>query len=234
MLLGSGGMAVAVSLVLFVQSVASFSPLSLTATQSAPSTSKVFTPQPVRVYGVSVNPSLNLARISMLPFTSDSSASAFGAQYGMQLLASYRSFGWFDFSLPQVRVKPGTVPNTAIVFFPPRAAASDIASFLTANGLTVRSWISSSDVDGRTADVAYPLIRVNSFNPYTGVYQATITPAIPTDKFLGWSGANGLTILGYDLVTVSILIQGRPTLIRRPASIGATVITHVTLPATTK
>jgi len=107
-----------------VQSVGAFSSVGLLNQQAAPAKS-TWAPH-TNILGVMVDPAKNQAVIRLTPFTSENIASAFGAQYGMNLVEFEPSFGWYVFTLPQIKVSPGPQPHTATVYFPPNATQSDI------------------------------------------------------------------------------------------------------------
>ena len=234
-------MAGAVALVLAVQSFATYGTLS-SVMGAASSPSRPSTPSTTlrssQVLGVSVDSQRGLATVTMTPFTSESVASALGAKYGMNLVADFRSFGQYVFSLPQIRLGPGPAQHTATVYFPPYATASDVSAFLARNGLQTKTWLSTDDATGRTAVVALPQVKPVLIDPLNGVWRATVGIGIDRARLDAWAKTNRLHIISYNTRTGTLLIQGpRPkpvivrTVIRRPIVSRTTTQTN---PATNK
>ncbi|HEY1419818.1 MAG TPA: hypothetical protein VGG90_03820, partial [Candidatus Dormibacteraeota bacterium] len=232
LIFASGSMAGAVALVLAVQNVATYSSLAPLIQKSA-SASKpsAYVPQ-TRIYGIAVDSGLGQATMTLTPFTSQGVASAFGGQYGMQLLQFSPAFGRYVFSLPQIRVGPGPEPHTATVFFPPYATSADISSFLARNGLTVQSWSSTSDVSGRTAIADLPQIKPVLIDAKNGVWQAMVAPNIDRTRIDAWATTNGVQVISYEPATGRLLIQGPkpkpvyvPTIVRKPVAKATTSVT---------
>src|SRR4029077_17952030 len=140
MVLGTGAMAGAVSMVLVVQSFATYGSLVPVVRVGAPPSVPGPKPGVVQLSGVSVDGQHGMATLTMTPFTSESLAKALGAKFGMQLLADYPSFGQYIFSLPQIRIGSGPEQHTATIYFPPYASSDDINGFLNRNRLQTRTW----------------------------------------------------------------------------------------------
>src|SRR5713101_7768585 len=173
MLLGTGAMAASVAVVLVVQSVASYTttsqiPVATATTAAAPADNTSRSPV---VTDVSVDTQRNVATLTIAPFTSENTASALGAKYGMDLLAEFPAFGRYVFSLPQIRIGPGPALHTATIYFPPYATGGDINEFLARNGLQVQTWLSTDDAAGRTAIVALPQIKPELIDERNGVWR---------------------------------------------------------------
>ncbi|MGH7762846.1 MAG: hypothetical protein ACREOM_00315, partial [Candidatus Dormibacteraceae bacterium] len=219
----SGSMAGVVALVLTVQNVATYSSLAPLIQNSVPvSKPSAYAPQS-RIYGVTVDNGLGQATMTLTPFTSQGVASAFGSQYGMQLLQFFPAFGKYVFSLPQIRIGPGPQQHTATVYFPPYATSNDISSFLEKNALNVQTWSSTDDVTGRTAIVTLPQINPVLIDPRNGIWQAMVTPGIDRTRIDAWATTNGIQVISYDPTTGRLLIQGpkpKPvytrTVVRKP------------------
>jgi hypothetical protein len=208
MLLGTGALAGSVSLVLVVQSVATYTSLiPFTRTSAAPAAAATTTRTPV-VTGVSVDTQHGWATLTMSPFTTENAASALGATYGMNLLADFPAFGRYIFSLPQIRIGPGPEQHTATIYFPPYATQADITAFFTHNGLQVNAWVSTDDTTGRTAVVALPQIKPTLVDQQRGIWQAWVALNLDRGRLDGWASANGVQIISYDPNTGQVLIQG--------------------------
>ena len=226
-MLGTGALAGSVSLVLVVQSVATYTSLVPIAHTHAGPAAGTTSRTPV-VTGVSVDTVRGWATLTMSPFTTESAASALGATYGMNLLADFPAFGRYIFSLPQIRVGPGPELHTATIYFPPYATQADINAFLTHNGLTVNTWVSTDDTTGRTAVVALPQIKPQLIDPANGVWQAFVAANLDRSRLDSWASANGVQIISYDPNTGQVLIQGP-----KPQPVYTRVVRKVTPVVTT-
>src|SRR5216684_2430445 len=210
MLLGTGAMAASVAVVLVVQSVASYTttspiPVATATTAAAPSANTSRSPV---VTDVSVDTQRNVATLTIAPFTSENTASALGAKYGMDLLAEFPAFGRYVFSLPQIRIGPGPELHTATIYFPPYATTADINAFMTRNGLGVSTWVSTEDATGRTAVVTLPQIQPHLIDEQRGIWQASVPVGLDRSRLDGWATANGVQIIGYDPNSGEVQIQG--------------------------
>src|SRR5260370_19487492 len=173
-------MAGSVAVVLVVQSVATYTtaaPLPVATATTAPAARDNAPRSPV-VTAVSVDAQRNEATLTIAPFTSENTASALGAKYGMQLLAEFPVFGRYVFSLPQIRIGPGPELHTATIYFPPYATTADINAFMTRNGLGVSTWVSIDDATGRTAVVTLPQIHPPLIHEQRGIGQARVPAAL--------------------------------------------------------
>src|SRR5258708_15596839 len=151
-----------------------------------------------QVLRLEIDANLGHANLRMAPFTSDKSAMAFGDLYGMSLLASFLALGDYVFGLPQVRVSAGLTPDTAIVDFPPMATQADIDAFFESNGLTLQSWYLSEEATGSTAVVALPRVKLDSYDPVTGVVHVLVTAPVRRANIDAWAAANQLAVISYD------------------------------------
>src|SRR5229473_1710115 len=235
MLLGTGAMAASVAVVLVVQSVASYtttSPLPVATATTAAAPSDNTSRSPV-VTDVSVDTQRNVATLTIAPFTSENTASALGAKYGMDLLAEFPAFGRYVFSLPQIRIGPGPELHTATIYFPPYATTADINAFMTRNGLGVSTWVSTEDATGRTAVVTLPQIQPHLIDEQRGIWQASVPVGLDRSRLDGWASANGVQIIGYDPNSGEVQIQGpkpQPVYTRVVHTV-APVVTTTTPPA---
>jgi len=161
-----------------------------------------------QILRLEVNPSLGQATLRMAPFTSDRSAIALGNTYGMALLASFPAVGDYVFGLPQVRVSGWLTPDTAIVDFPPMATQADIDGFLQSNGLTFQSWLLSDEASGSTAVVALPRVKLDSYDPVTGVIHVLVSAPVRRANIDAWAAANQLVVITYDPATGDVYLQG--------------------------
>src|SRR6266852_1484389 len=235
MLLGTGAMAASVAVVLVVQSVASYTttspiPVATATTAAAPSDNTSRSPV---VTDVSVDTQRNVATLTIAPFTSENTASALGAKYGMDLLAEFPAFGRYVFSLPQIRIGPGPELHTATIYFPPYATTADINAFMTRNGLGVSTWVSTEDATGRTAVVTLPQIQPHLIDEQRGIWQASVPVGLDRSRLDGWASANGVQIIGYDPNSGEVQIQGpkpQPVYTRVVHTV-APVVTTTTPPA---
>src|SRR5713226_6560903 len=235
MLLGTGAMAASVAVVLVVQSVASYTttspiPVATATTAAAPSDNTSRSPV---VTDVSVDTQRNVATLTIAPFTSENTASALGAKYGMDLLAEFPAFGRYVFSLPQIRIGPGPELHTATIYFPPYATTADINAFMTRNGLGVSTWVSTEDATGRTAVVTLPQIQPHLIDEQRGIWQASVPVGLDRSRLDGWASVNGVQIIAYDPNTGQVQIQGpkpQPVYTRVVRTIPP-VVTTTTTPA---
>src|SRR5216683_6008379 len=174
---GTGAMAASVTLVLVVQSVATYTSLvPIVRSVAAPAAKSASAYTSPLVIGVSIDNQNGFATLTMTPFTSQSGASALGAKFGMQLLTDFPAFGRYIFSLPQIRIGPGPVQHTATIYFPPYATSGDIDTYLSRNGLGVQTWISTDDAVVRTViRKPAPAVTVNT-PPATGKLYIAFKP----------------------------------------------------------
>src|SRR5258706_2390648 len=215
-----GALAVVSAASMAIQSFASyavFNPI------STPAGAAAYAPH-TTIYGIYVDRSTNLATIAMTPFTSEKLASAFGLQYGMQLIELEPSFGRYIFTLPQIKIGPGPQQHEATVYFPPYASKTDIQSFITGNGLSVVNWTTTDDAQGRVAVVALPQVKPVLIDATRGIWRASVMPNIAPATISLWAKNNGIHLLSYAPATGVILIQGpkpRPvySIIRRPVTV---------------
>ena len=233
LLTGTGALAASAVVTVVVQSVSPYGSIGQPTPSSTASVPAKYVPH-TSIYGISTDPVLGRAVITLTPFTSSDVARALGRQYGMDLLDSEPAFGRFTFTLPQIRIGPGPVAHTATVYFPPNATSTDLSAYLNANGLQVVQWLSTSDQDGRVVVVTLPQIKPVLVDSQHGIWKAVIATGIDRARVDEWSKANGLQVIGYDSKTGVILIQGpkpRPVyqVVRKPI-----IKTTTSTPATTK
>src|SRR5438034_10066686 len=178
--------------------------------------------------------------VRMAPFTDPLAAQQLGEEYGLHMVGSSPSFGRYVFDLPTIDVAAGPTSDTALVSFPPLASGQQISSYLSENGLRVKTWMQRGNVDldparNRIALVELPQIKPQLLDGARGLWQARIPLHLDPRAISGWAQGYGLQVVNYDPNTGALVIKGPSIAPARSVVTYPTIrrIVHTPAPTTT-